>query len=220
MRRTLYLAIAATGLCSAFVVGEEPKDAIVEIPLKEIWALNVPGTRKIEELEPGAIVGAGRFKYGPITERIVDALQLHRHTEIGGKIKPADDGFAVSGSDLAALRVAQAVLTGKTKPPESVSGEVTLVFYSLSAGVYVYLDAVEHKGNEISINYHFVTHPTANVTTHFALIPLGALPTGKYQATIKQGPTETDEPRLDLSRFDEAAVARDIVCKPFSFEVK
>jgi hypothetical protein len=204
----LFLAFASiVALASLAVADEKP----VEIPLKEVWAANMPDTRSVSELEPGEAFGKSRHKFGPMTRDIFDALHMRKYVDNDGKItKPAGPGFAVSGSGIEALRNAHAVFTGKAKPAH-VTGDATLVFYSISWGVYVHLGEIERNGKEVTVGFHFVKHPTLMPSTHFALIPVGKLPVGKYRVNIEQ--------EKSVHPYS-ADLAQRIVCKSFEFEVK
>jgi hypothetical protein len=204
-----------------------PENGAVEIPLKEVWALEMPGTRDITELEPPP-VGIG---YGPITdeirryalgskrfrEQIKNRKILgYQNTAFGPRpiysvppLKPAGQGFAVPGDN--SLREAHAVLAKDAKPPEVLTGPVTLVFYALRAGSYVHLDKIERDGFTITLTYHLQGHMTTDSTSHFALIPLGQLPPGKYAVKIeRQGETWKNSQEIVDA----------IICKSFQFEVK
>jgi hypothetical protein len=222
----LGLFTAVSWLTVSSAMAAPPKDVTVEIPLKEVWALRMPNTRDITELEPAPI----GLRYGPLTDEIRYALGSkrdhdrsrnrkltgYRDTAFGPQpvysfppLKPVGKGFAVAGDD--PLREAHAVLFKDAKCPDMLTGPVTLVFYSMLAGSYVHLDKIERDGFTVTLTYHLEGHMTMESTSHFALIPLGELPPGKYSVNIqRQGPT--------WKNSDEIVEA--IICKPFGFEVK
>jgi hypothetical protein len=228
-------AFAVTLSLQAVAFAAEPGPQSVEIPLKDILALDMPGTRPITELEPGQVKGNSRRRYGPLTQEIRRALGTKRETDRLAKRKvigqrqspfgprpiysypPMEDvgpGFAVEGIGVDALRVAHAVLVKDQKRPETLSGSVNLVFYSLLAGVDVCLDTVTRNEFAITIHYHLETdEPFIETisTTNFALIPLGSLPPGKYEVAIQRDPGNVN---------GEEKIAEAVICKSFPFEVK
>ncbi len=190
----------------------------VEIPLKDIWALDMPGTQDIRKLEATATSKDEKNDADlPLISRIRGATAKPR-----GEPREA---FAVLGSGIDALRRAASDMAGETKPQESfpAGSDVSLVFFSYTTGMYVYLDKVERRGNFFEIKYHFVPHLTKEMTDHFALIPLGAIESGVYSVDIVQSP-------MDMSRVStagkkpaattDAKSAEKFVCRPFSFSVR
>jgi hypothetical protein len=211
--RTLCIAILACVSVAAFA--DSPSD-IVTIPLKDIWALDMPGTKDVKELEPE--------KFGEQTQnlpldkkrQLLDesnllAIRQSLGLQLDGSKDPPSSrpGFAVSGSGITALQNAVPIFTKKVVPQKSFTGnsEITLVFISNQMGSFVHLGSVERKGNIIEVRYHFVTHLTQMMSEHFALIPLGKLPVGDYHVEIIQTPTNYKE-------WEEKNVS-----KPFSFSV-
>jgi hypothetical protein len=184
----------------------------VTIPLDQIWAYDMPGTRDTGQLEPNKPAKLGS---GPLVGEILRALAV---TPAEGK--EARPGFAVLGTGLEAIREAHAVLVDNSKPRQAfpTGGEVSVVFFSYEAGSYVYLNRVERGGNVVEIYYRFVPHRTMNLTSHFAIIPLGALPAGKIYVKILQSPLE-QEYTIQGFRPVTDAVSRQIVCRSFSFSV-
>jgi hypothetical protein len=62
---------------------------------------------------------------------------------------------------------------------------------------------------------------TLNLTTHFALIPLGKLKPGKYQVKFVQMPIESDEPpdHRQVGQLESDEWVNQIISKPFNFRV-
>ena len=185
-----------------------------EIPLKSIWAINAPGTRKLSDLDPGKrVAGKARPRYGPTAREIINTLILDR--------VPAAEGFAVAGPSRDALKAAHRVLVLERDPPELTSPEkISLVFYSLLAGSDVHFDAVRRLGNKFTIKYHFVVRGVPMGKSQVAIIPVGVLLKGKYEVAIEQLPTQAADVTVTPKTFDSEKAAKDIVCKPFTFEVK
>ena len=155
-----------------------PNKNAVLIPLDEIWALDMPGTRDAKELD------------GSLVREIGDSTLCNLETGvvIGLKTRTA---FAVLGTGVDALRAAHAVFTDKNKPRKTFPEEsnVSVVFYSIQVrNRYVHLDRVERQGEVIHIHYRFVLHKTKESTRHLALIPLGKLPSGKYRVKMIKEP--------------------------------
>jgi hypothetical protein len=148
-------------------------------------------------------------------------------SQIGSRLqfsKPgqsAAQAFAVAGAGKDALREAAAVMSGKKKPQTSFSANsnVSVVFFSHSFNCYVHLDKVELQPGLIVISYRFVPHETKQMSSHFALIPIGKLPPGEVKVDIKRlpmGKTFTD------AGFKEPASSWEsqVVAQPFRFTVK
>jgi len=175
-----------------------------EIPLKEIWALDMPGTKSIEELEP-KIYTTVKGVNGARSHDLLEKSWTTQFSKTLGSLKRGDQpgkGFAVSGTGLDALKNA---LAAREKPPESLpEGEVTLVFFSHSGG-HVLIDRVTRAGNQFDIHYRVKVTNTMDLVKKLALIPIGELAKGEYDVRIscdKEGPASRG------------------VCKSFSFTVE
>ena len=165
-------------LLSVSASAEPPKDTVT-IPLDQIWAFDMPGTRDIRELEP---------ERGPMVSSIGRSLS---HAPAKGEtVKPA---FAVRGDGLQALRGAHAVLVEDAKPDSMfpVGSKLSVVFFSYQLGSFVHINNVERRGDVVEVQYRFVPHRTREMTVHFALIPLGELPHGKFTVQIIQSDSES-----------------------------
>jgi hypothetical protein len=171
--------VARTSALLAFVICCSIGNA-KEIPLNEIWAFGMPGTRDIRELEAN---------YSSKNSLISEIRKRHTFKTWQDKAGP---GFAVEGIDLEALKNAHAVITGAAKRSSSLGSgkEISLVFFSLEFGYYVHLTDVDIIGNDIEIRYEFVPHLTKNRTRHFALIPVGKLAKGNFSVSIIPEPFE------------------------------
>jgi hypothetical protein len=214
MRAIFFFAI----LFATTVRADEP----VKIPLKDIWAYNIPGTTEIseKELPPKDATPAQLMQF--------DRTSLVRQTYIElGVRKPgqlADEGFCVAGEGLDALKAAHAVLVKHEKPPRKFEPEteITLVFFAHSTGKYLYILDAERGGTTIRVQYRFKAHMQAYSTTHFALIPLGKLVPGQYSVEFVQKPIVSDEPpdHPQVGKLESDEWVNRIICKPFSFLVK
>ena len=119
MKWRCYLAFAGI---ACLVVGlavngrANPKPEAVIIPLNRIWALEMPGTLNIAELEPDK---NPRSAHGPLLREIRRSLAPLRE---GEEAKPE---FAVLGTGADALREAHAVIVdGQT--PRDLLARVTI----------------------------------------------------------------------------------------------
>ncbi|MEX0613512.1 MAG: hypothetical protein WD738_10995 [Pirellulales bacterium] len=181
------------------------KQEAVTIPLEQIWAYKMPGTRNVETLDAR----------GSLVEQIVRAL-----ADPPAKGKQARACFAVLGTGLEALREAHVLLAKGEKPHERfpAGSEICVVFSSYRTGSYVHLHKVERRGNNVEIYYRFVPHRTRNMTVHFAVIPLGKLPRGKVSVQIIQSPMEQRFVEWGLEPLRPDWAER-VVCKSFFFAV-
>jgi len=208
----------AVGLGCAYAVYGEEKPRKVVIPVDQIWAYDMPGTRPMQDGQrDGKYVAAE----GELLDEIRRALVRER-VEGTSPIqwKDAKLGFAVLGMGMDALREAHAVLVKKQEPRKSFPAgtEITLVFFSNQFGPYVHIHRVERQDRGVEIRYRFVLHQIDVVTEHLALIPLGKPSVGRVQVEIIQSPMEqkyVDGGGKPIS-CDQA---RPVVCKSFSFEL-
>jgi len=180
------------------------KDAAF-IPLHEIWAYEMPGTRNVTLLDTENADGT--------SHPLINAL----HRTIADKFKKeAGRAFVIEGTDRIALENMLGAFD--REPPRSVppNTDISLVFYTRFGGHYTHLETVERLGNKFVLTYRFVTHSTFNSTFHFALIPLGKLQTGAYQVEIKQSPSIDSTGRRVTLDKDVGSV----VCRGTTFYVK
>lgn len=208
-----YSQLLAT-VCAIGAVAATVETTPVEIPLNEIWALDMPGTRNLRELDP-----AREHEPQSVQEFIQSSLVERTAQRLGAGNWPKDGegpgrGFVVVGTDREALRQANAVLSKEIERADFLPGgeNLTLVFYSYSGGRYVHLDSAERQGQTITVKYHFVAHRTLDMSTHLALIPLGKLPDGKMRVRM----VEVEGNKLDGAPRN----ARHVVCDSFSFAVR
>src|SRR5690606_38654593 len=124
-------------------------------------------------------------------------------------------GFVVPGTGRKALEGAFNVLVRGAEAPAEITAEqpLTLVFFSAPFGAYVQLDDVQIDCNIIRVIYRFQPHATLNLSSHFALIPLGDLKPGTYQVEIVKGKAKDAQSEVADER------AENIVCNSFEFIV-
>ena len=199
----------------------------IEIPLSEIWALNMPGTRDVGELEPEVKAAIERIKTLPPQEMEQQFKQLMNDSliwQIRKALQPgskrAGPGFALASPEAELLEDVRDVLTGETKRANEFPGgsDITVVFFSRSMQLHVYIDHVERRANLIEIHCRFVPYQERYVSEHFALIPLGKLPEGFYQVKPVLGPVE--QKYLDAGYTQKSlANAAKFVSQSFKFGV-
>jgi hypothetical protein len=195
--------------CLSLAAFADPPSDTVNIPLKDIWAYRMPGTKDIQELD------------GQSLSKILTQLRpIHDGQAPPFKQTDAGQSFAVAGAGNAALGAAYKVLVDK-QPQQSLTTaqDISVVFYSFEFSNYVHISNVERRGNLIEIEYHFIPHDSKNLTSHFALIPLGQLPAGEYDVQFKRLPLEKQYIENGYKSVSDEWVQR-IICKPFRFSVK
>lgn len=145
-----------------------------EIPLKNVWALNMPGTRDIRDLLEA---DGERSKL----DIIVQALKDRR--DIGS-------AFAVEGTGTEALNRIYNIVTQQKSISDSLpSGEVSVAFFTKYTRYYVRISEVTvGPKNNIQIVFELLPHREEQRTLYLALIPLGKLPAGKYDIAIAPKP--------------------------------
>ncbi|MDZ4657140.1 MAG: hypothetical protein SH868_06125 [Bythopirellula sp.] len=191
-----FFALWVLVLCCSTSYAEDS----VEIPLDQIWANSMPGTKKFSELNTQQ----------PLVYEIREAIGFTQ------KDKDAKPAFAVLGTGLDALRGAHEVLVNKKKPRDTFppGSEVSVVFFAHETQPYVHLHKVERQGKNINIYYRFVPHEEEVTERYIAIIPLGKLPDGKYRMNVIRSPDAGNR----LKKASEEA-ARRIVCGSFSFTI-
>ncbi|HVT28176.1 MAG TPA: hypothetical protein VHE81_09180 [Lacipirellulaceae bacterium] len=194
-----------------------PDEKPTTIPLNQIWAYEMPGTRNILELDVASKNQDARRIVSSITESSFGRAAKRKFKDL------ARPGFAVTGTGNTALRAAHAVLVVGAKPRTefSTNDEITLIFFSeLVSRCLVQIHKVERTGDQIEILYELKPDIGGLNFTNFALIPLGKLPAGKYEVKMRQLPHEltTAEIKYHYKPLDEKW-SRNFLCKPFNFTV-
>jgi hypothetical protein len=206
IRRANIFAILACLALAAFA--ESPSDTVT-IPLKDIWAYRMPGTKDVQELDNQSL-----------SKILAQLRPAHDGQAPPFKQINAGQGFAVEGEGKTALQAVYKTLVDK-QPQQSLTTaqDISVAFYSFEFSNYVHISNVERRGNLIEIEYHFIPHDSKNLTSHFALIPLGQLPAGEYDVQFKQLPLEKQYIENGYKSVSDEWVQR-IICKPFRFSVK
>lgn len=199
----------------------------IEIPLGEIWALDMPGTRDVGELEPDVKASLERLKTLPSEEKEVHFRQLMKNSSIWhirkalqSATKKAAPGFAVSFPEPELLKAVRDQMTGVAKQTDSfpAGSDITAVFFS-SSGLIIHIYRVERRANLIEIQYRYVPHEEDYMSEHFALVPLGKLPSGNYEVKIVQGPMEQEYLDFGYEQVTSTRAAK-FVSQSFEFEVR
>jgi hypothetical protein len=212
MRLLLATTIAVSLVSSVFA---EVKS--VEIPLKEVWALGMPHTRDISELD-AKLNRANLTNQQLRKQSLVEGIR-HTLRDRAPEGQSCGPGFVVVGTDKEALKNAHAVFIERKRDPERwlpPDTYLSLVFYAHLTGRYIWISSIEREGNVFMVKYGAVAHSTANATNHFALIPIGKLPEGTYKVKFKETPTlkPNGEPAPPLRE------SRRFISDSFSFVVR
>lgn len=182
-----------------------------EIPLKEVWAYNMPGTREMTDAmrDDGYI-----SEEGPLLR------EIRRRLKRNPDKKTANPAFVVEGTGMEAMKAVHAILTTDEAPQESVTttGNISVVFFSYDFGSYVQLERIEREANTIRIMYRFVPHDSRELTQHLAIIPLGKLNAGAYNVVVEQVPIDKKQAKQGYQDIP-AKQASKFVSGSFAFEV-
>jgi hypothetical protein len=207
MIRFILICTSTITLASLAAFAEPPSEKAQSIPLEQIWAFNMSGTRDARQ------IGSPK-KSASLVELIQQALG-----------KDAGDGeskcgFIVQGNEEEALRQTFDVLANAVPATQRpTTGEKSwVVFFTRDSGQYVQLQEVQRAGEVIKIRYQFAPHDSREMTRHFAMIPLGELSKGNYRVAIEQCPLEKRFLDMGYTAIPESD-ARRIVCTPFEFQI-
>ncbi len=221
-------------LSSMRAIADEPKQEaeVTTIPLDQIWGYNLPGTRDIAgiplpETDPQQGV-IGRTDAMFRRQREHDIEQWRRALTAKPPTERALPAFVLPRQpDFYTLQKASNYVAGMMRHGYENRGiesetfrageDMTLVFFSHPASYYVRLKKVEWQRNEIKVHYQFEPHLSAEVTVHFALIPLGKLPAGEYEVRFEQIPMEQKYREASFEPVHPEAFH--IICRPFSFMI-
>ncbi len=191
------------------VLGTEEDPVAERIPLDRIWALDMPGTQDVQELDPRKDVHVKDMTaVAKICRSIMDRTYRTKERPKAGPC------FLVPGEGKEALRNATKVLVDNALPEKTLpAGEkFSLVFYSHPAPGDAVLHSVRHSGEHVTVRFQVVTRQSANVSVHFALIPLGKLSAGKI--TVEVVEVESETPYFNHALTNRAA------CDSCTFTIK
>ena len=190
------------------------------IPLKEIWAYEMPGTKDIRDLEPKLDVHDPGFKELFQRSKVHQMVSfLSRGTPARGE--KARPGFVVVGTDKKALANAHDLLLDRNregkKQPVPKDTELSLVFYHYTTGWHPRINSVEQSRDSVVVKYQFINPEEPSFgATRFALIPLGKLPTGRVEVKFEQVPPVDFKGQPSQQKPDTER----IVCGSLTFDVQ
>jgi len=195
------------------------KSGPIAIPLGQIWALDMPGTRDLDELIPARIK--------PGSARQYELTDLRRALSPKQPVVKSATGFATailpSRESSYEIRAIRAVLQSSRRSNSvPVTEKVGIVFYSNASAYRVELEKVERSGSVINIRYRLAPYQPADLSektlVDLALIPLGKLPAGEYRVEMTRSPMEQKHLDAGHKPVSDEQASR-FVCQPFSFEV-
>jgi hypothetical protein len=186
-----------------------------DIPLENIWAYQMPGTHILSADRTGPERKFVSEEEGPLVEEVVRALVPARNVE------SKRSGFAVTGTGLAALNEAHFCLAEKQQARLAfpTDREISLVVFSELADRYFYVEHVRREGLKIKVEYRLVPHAEKVLSQHFAIVPVGSLPAGRYRVEMMQLPMRQSEIDAGFEPAIDTYSSR-IACQPFSFLVR
>jgi hypothetical protein len=220
-------AIAVLCVCCS---NGQAEDKAVEIPLSEIWALDMPGTRDVYGLEFGEKAPRMNVGWGPVEYNQSRVTAINRMIEAISKKLPSEEApraFIFSGEpSVPALARISEMLYGVKKfqmlefdhKKYPRGGQMTLVFFSYPSNYYVHIKEVAKIDHLITVKYQLVPHFTAESTMHFALIPLQELSTGEYQVRFEQLRMDKSFIKTGFIPMSNSQEKR-FVCNNFQFQV-
>jgi hypothetical protein len=169
-------------------------DASIEIPLSDMRGVHIEGVMLPDSLFPTDPVrrlindSNDDLAHYAIRKWIEQQPMAAIHKNLSYR-KEFGPGFVVGSVDAAALLTAKMVLCDGLKPKDSflTKHELTLVFFAGDIDVFI-LKPVKREGNRIIVDYEIPDRLDKRpmVMPHFALIPLGKLPAGKYEVVIPE----------------------------------
>ncbi len=175
MRIFLMAAVLAL-LHVVLAIAAEPNAAATAVPVEAIWALDMPGTRDIRELDAPA---------DPIVETVVKEIsEIRRH----------DCCYAVRGEGGDALRDFLRVRTRVENWHRLPAAEpISLVFFTRPTHDAVVVDRVERTGARFRLFFRFAPRDAADASPGLAVIPVGRLPIGQYAVTPERVPAKAED---------------------------
>ena len=227
MRRVITLVIVIAHLWSASTANSKEASASkTDVLLDQIFAVDMPGTKSIRELEPDLLPNRLRVLTSHEQKSKLNSGLSPRISEVlssEDRLLPGNNvpvGFAVAGSPEVALQGAFDVLVdGKPrKETFSTGSEINLIFFSYLADSYIHVKKVSAENSSISIQFEVVPHSEKYMTSNFAIIPLGELPPNKYYVEVIQSSLAR---RVgDGVKAENADQVKRLVSGSFSFAVE
>ena len=168
-----------------------------EIPLKSIWALDMPGTqdiRKLEPVDPDPKREMERFSLDEaIRSQLIKLVCLPLNKPEAERPSPPS-AFIVQGEGIDALRAVHAVIVKEDKAPAIKAAQpASLVFFSCSSGGRLLFDSIKVVDREVVVRFHYKRTEKKEPGPQLALIPLGKLDAGKYRVKYEVGQKLNDK---------------------------
>lgn len=218
--KSVFLAVfsltIATGLSA-----EEPSVApeSVVIPLDRVWALNMPGTRDIHNLEPSVTTHQPEFKR--LLPEIIKAISPYEK-KMPPEMTIQEPGFAIAVADEDALSEVYSILVSEMPRVDTITvdDDVSLVFFAGEFTQDVKLEKIERDGHTIKVSYSFVPRLEKFMSSQLAIIPIGKLPNaGEYKVNFDALPIDA---RLRIKGWQpiDEKVRKTIISQPFAFQVE
>lgn len=200
MRFLLLFLLAAP--CHA----EEP----IEIPLSEIWALDMPGAHNVYELAPED----ARREFNELLKEVKQ--QLYKLPRDGSAMPEA---FAYAGGPARGPQLLLDRLRNKTTAKSVVTqgDPIFVMIFSGNDVRYFRFAGAAWKENTLEIMCEFIPHRTRNESVHFAILPIGNLPPGTYSLTFKHKPLPATSPYADSEPGGPLLLK--VVCQPSTLQV-
>jgi hypothetical protein len=160
------------------------------IPLRKVWALDMPGTRQMSRTQRGDPPSYESSEGGLVAE-IVRALNYPNrlNPKLREKFMSFGTGsLVIAGRDMEALRGAHAVLVEGEEPRTFFRQDelLSVLFFTLPTGDFVHLSKAEQSGETVRIFYRLVPHKSKQTSVHVALVPITNPGSGHVQIKIKQ----------------------------------
>ena len=196
-----------TALCQEVTLenGESTSRIGVGIPLERIWTCGMNGANvsSMDAKHVGEVVSF------PNTDAILAALYRNGTVE-------APKGFAVQGTEMAALKAARDVFVNGKEPSSELRAEegVSVVFFTHYCFHHVRIQKVTYDGNTVEIDYYFQKPRASQKYAAFALIPLPNPRPGKINVRIR---VDAEMTSADIYRWTKQM--KSCVCKPFTFRI-
>jgi hypothetical protein len=190
------------------------------IEADQIWGYSMLNTRDVSILDSleTRLDEDGR-RVGLLREGIIATIRRALYRPPIEKRNRPGPGFVVAGTDLAAARAIQKVITGDQPPRNAFTEgeELSCMFFSHTlSGCLRLIEVIRHR-NDIRVTYQFLPHPS-DADASFAIIPLGRLKAGDYAVKFSRRPTDA-KLLVGPGEQDKDERAIGAMCQPFNFTV-
>ena len=215
MSLLVYMLAIVPHLCAA-VEPSHSESETVTIPLGEIWALNMSGTKDIRAIaaEPSEL------NHDKFSQTLLNEVSIALNYLPGSEGLSAKAGFVVSGTSADALRQLHSILTAQKERSNiwPADSQLWIIFFAHASGRYVHIEPVTVHDRTVEVRYQFVPHKTQELTPQIAMIPLGKLEPGHYEFTYVAIPLGRKYVDAGFKPVTDEDIRR-IICKPFTFQI-